>query len=272
MPENRSSSTSPGDPTPNSTKHTWQTIHVEEAGAPFYVENGDRRILVDGTTANLYIEQSYTVETDDFERGIGERVLATVTGRESGVPEEEREVADEYVEEIVEAKDKRRYTEWLIYDGEQVSVSGEAVAPERTPIGSSLDAGMDGPTDSAREGLVGAVMSVLRIAREVPADPRARYKPRALERLPDVDRERAGDDERTADVRKTVAMFEGLPEGELSGNPDALQWMREQAKAMTPDELGIADEFMPDVPAIDDAQVVISWGQDTDEFVVSDTV
>lgn len=180
LPENYSTPSSPGQPTPESTKLEWQTIHVKEAGVPFYVENGGRRVLVDGTTADLDMEQSYTVETDDFESGIGERVLATVTGRESGVPEEEREVADEYVEEIVEAEDKRRYTEWLIYDGEQVSVSGEAVAPERTPIGSSLDAGMDGPTESAREGFIGSVMSALGIARGVPADPRARYKPRAL--------------------------------------------------------------------------------------------
>lgn len=252
-------------------RETWQTVHVGEAGAPFYLENGGRRLLVDGTTANLGMEQSYTVETGDFETGIGERILATVTGRDSGDPEE-REIADEYAEEIVEADNKRRYMEWLIADGEQVSVRGEAVAPERTPIGSNLDAGMDGPTDSARDGLMGVLKSAVGLASEVPADPRARYKPRALERLPDVDRERADDDERTAEVRKTVAMFEGVPEGELSGNPDAIQWMREQAMGMTPEEREIANEVMPNVPAFEDGQVVISWGQGSGEFVVSDDV
>jgi hypothetical protein len=253
-------------------RETWQTVHVGEAGAPFYLEDGGRRILVDGTTADLDVKRSYTVETSDFESGIGERILATVTGRDSGVPEETREVADEYVEEIAEADNERRYTEWLIADGDQVSVRVEAVAPERTSIGSSLDAGMDGPTNSARGGLVGTLKSAVGLASEVPADPRARYKPRALERLPEVDRQRTGDDERTADVRKTVAMFEGVPEGELSGNPDAIQWMREQVMGMTPEELGIADEVMPDVPAFENEQVVISWGQDSDEFVVSDDV
>lgn len=35
-------------------------------------------------------------------------------------------------------------------------------------------------------------------------------------------------------------MFEGVPEGELSGNPDAIEWMREQAMEMTPEDLEIA--------------------------------
>lgn len=48
--------------------------------------------------------------------------------------------------------------------------------------------------------------------------------------------------------------------------------MREKAAAMTPEEIEIADEVMPDVPTIEDAEVVVSWGQETEEFVVSDSV
>jgi hypothetical protein len=251
---------------------TWQTVSVEEASAPFYVEDGGERVLVDGSTADLDMERSYAVETDDLEAGVGERLLATVTGRERDAPEEEREVAGEYVEEIRSASNPRRYTEWLIHEGEDVRVRGAAVPPEQTPIGSSLDAGVDGPTEPVSGGLFGTVKGALGLADEVPADPRARYKPRAIERLPESEEPAEHDDEQAAEVWHTVGMFEGAAEGELSENPDAVQYMLSEARSMTPEEMRVADEAMPDAPALDGARVVISWGDGSSEFVVSDAV
>lgn len=254
-------------------RHTWQSIHLEEAGAPFYVADGGERVLVDGSTADLDMDRSFVVETSDFEEGIGDTLLATVTGREAGGSDKAREVADEYVEEVASANNPRRYKEWLIHAGERVTVQGVAVTPEQTPIGSRLDAGAEGPTEPASSGIVGRILGVLGLGDEVPADPRARYKPRAIERLPGEDSDATGgtDTRRAQEIRKTVSTFEGLPQGELSENPDAVEHMMAEARAMTDEERRIADEAMPDAPALEGARVVISWGKDS-EFVVSDSM
>lgn len=259
----------------------WQTIHVEEGGAPFYVENDRGSILVDGTTANLDVGRSYTFDSADFEDGLGEKVVAAVIGREPAVPDAAREVASDYVEEVRDSEYPRRYTEWVIHDGDTVDVRGAAVAPEQTAIGSSLAAGMDGSTEPATGGLVGSLKSAVGIATQLPADPRARYVPRAIERLPDVDRNEAAaaiapgsdlDDSRVRDVCKTVSIFEGLVQGELSESPTVMERIVEEVGRMSRAERQVADAAMPDAPAMDRESVVISWGQDETPFVVSDDV
>ncbi|MEF8887176.1 MAG: hypothetical protein V5A30_05165 [Haloarculaceae archaeon] len=229
------------------------------------VRAGQGHVEVTGTAR--VAEQSFTSPLTE------QRCVAYRFEKEASLPSKHRD----------RHEGERRRTTWQtvhteeagapfhVHDGETVSVRGTAVAPEQTPIGSSLDAGTNGPTDPASDGLFGAVKGILGVAAEVPADPRARYKPRAVERLPDTDDD-AERDGWAQEVRDTVSTFEGVPEGALPENPDAVQHMMAEARSMSPEEVRVADEAMPDAPALERAQVVVSWGGGDSAFVVSDAV
>lgn len=120
------------------TRQEWVTIHDEEAGAPFTLDDGTGEVVVDGATADLDMERSYEVDTGDVTDGIGDKVVAKVKGLmgQESEQQDEHEIPDEYVQEIKNAHDKRRYREALVHDGEEVYVYGEALRPEQTPHGS----------------------------------------------------------------------------------------------------------------------------------------
>jgi len=288
------------------TKYEWVTIHEEEGGAPFYVDDGVGRSLVDGATAELDMTRSYEVDTDDVTEGIGEKVVATVKGLVGEEPEDEAyEIPQQYVEELRNASYGRRFKEWVVHEGEEVYVYGEAVAPEQTPLGSGLDDEMSAAADAMQGG---GALSLLKgfvdLGTDAVTDPQTRYKPRAIERLShaqpaqgggdDTDTAEPTDTERNTWAEETTDTERNTWAEETTDAPDAGQqdqdWqafasqsqqresqnpatageMMDQATEMVQQAESAVEDRLPATPSLDGERVVVSWGEQAPTFVVSD--
>lgn len=256
-------------------EYEWETIHDEEAGAPFYVDDGTGRTLVDGSTADLDMDRSYRVDTEDVKRGVGEKIVASVKGLVGSKPvEEDHEIPQEYVDEIRSAGNSRRYFEWVVNEGEEVYVYGEAVDPEQTPLGSGLDGGVSTGVEALRGGLLTSVRGMVGLATEVVSDPRSRYKPRAVQRLPTPDTDEAQEETQDSDLRRQAdqlaEQFGGMAKEEIRDEPGAAGRMQDQMADVAQQAKSTAERALPDTPALDRASVVVSWGERAPTFVVSD--
>ena len=248
----------------------WVTTHEEEGGAPFYVDDGSGRTLVDGSTAELDMEKSYEVDTDDVERGVGETVVASVKGLMGESPTEEHEIPQEYVEEIRSSHNECRYHEYVVHEREDVYVYGEAVAPEQTPLGSGYGNEMSGLLGAMSGGVTGIVKGLVGVASDAASDPRQRYKPRALGRLPDDATDDAVSGQQAqARAREQAQQFQQRQQSGGNDGETARQ-MHEQMSGLLQQMSSRADEAMPETPALEEASVVVSWGERAPTFVVSD--
>ncbi len=256
----------------NRPKYEWVTIHEEESGAPFWVDDGTGRTLVDGSTADLDMERSYEVDTDDVKQGIGEKVVASVKGLVGGdSPEEEHEIPEQYVEELRDGgAHGRRYKEWVVHEGEEVYVYGEAVAPEQTPLGSGVESEMSAAVGAVQSGggLLGMLTGLVGVGKEAASNPQTRYKPRAIKRLPDPDTE--AQDQHRQEVQETAEEVKQMNDQDLQNNPQAARDMMDKATEMMQQAGAAASDTLPPTPALDDAPAVVSWGDQAPTFVVSD--
>lgn len=254
------------------TTYEWVTALSDEAGAPFYLEDGQGEVLVDGSTADLEMERSYELTTDDVTEGIGETV-AGLLGADSDA--EDHDVPQEYVEEIRDSNRKRRYTEQVVHEGEEVYVYGEAVAPEQTPLrsgtGDLAASAMGGLTSGS---VLGALTGLFGGAVDAATDPKQRYKPRAFQRLPDAEPAEAAPTDHSQQAQEMAEQMQGLSEDEIRDDPDARQNMMDMASEMMEQSTQAASEAAerarPETPHLDDAPVVVSWGSQAPTFVVSD--
>jgi len=249
------------------TKYEWVTIHDEASGAPFYVDDGSGRVLVDGATADLDMERSYEIDTDDVEQGIGETVVASVKGLVGGDTEtEDHEIPDKYVEELRNASHGRRFKEWVVHEGEDVYVYGEAVRPDQTPLGSGFESEMSAASGAMQGGILGMLKGLIGLGAEAATNPQTRYKPRAIKRLPNSEvMEDGSQSEAAQELREQASQID---QENAQRDPEATQM--EQASEVFQGARDVAADALPETPAVDDASVVVSWGEQAPTFVVSD--
>lgn len=270
------------------TKYEWVTVGDEEAGAPFYLDDGVGRILVDGATANLDMERSYEVDTDDVEQGIGEKAVATVKGLVGGETEsEEYEIPDKYVEELRNTSYGRRYKEWVVHVGEEVYVYGEAVSPSETPLGSGVEDEMSAAADAMQGGgVTGLLTGLVDFGAEAVTDPQTRYKPRAIQRLahaqttgPDGAGQETGDTVQQSTGQGADTAGSGWDSNagrqdqdwqDFSQQQEAQNPQTEQVTAVVEQAESVAQDRLPSTPALENERAVVSWGQQAPTFVVSD--
>jgi hypothetical protein len=257
----------------NQPDYEWVTTHEEEAGAPFWVDDGSGRTLVDGATADLDMEKSYEVDQDDVSQGVGEKVVASVSGLVGGGAdeEEEYEIPGEYVEDLRNATHGARYKEWVVHEGEEVYVYGEAVSPDQTPtergVGNEMSDAVDSAVSDGGGGL-SLLNGVIEVGGEALTNPQIRYKSRALSRLPEPDAQnQAEHSEQMESLSEEVQ--EAAPENPQE-NPEAGRDMMEKATEMMQQAGAAAEDQLPSTPSLDSANVVVSWGNRAPTFVVSD--
>jgi hypothetical protein len=256
----------------NQPEYEWVTVRDEESGAPFYVDDGSGRVLVDGATADLNMEQSYEVDKDDVSQDVGEKVVASVSGLVGGggdSEEESYEIPDEYVEDLRSATYGARYEEWVVHEGEEVYVYGEAVSPGQTPMGSGVGNEMSATMGAVGGGgLLGTLKGLLSAGAEAVSDPKTRYKPRAIQRLP-----KAEPQNQEVHSEKMESLSEEVqqtaPENPQE-NPEAAKDMMDKATEMMQQAGAAAEDQLPSTPSLDSANVVVSWGNRAPTFVVSD--
>lgn len=255
----------------NQPEYEWVTIHEEEGGAPFYVDDGAGRTLVDGATADLDIEKSYEVDTDEVSQGIGEKIIASVKGLAGGGGDEEsHEIPEEYVDEIRNAGNQRRYYEWVVHEGEEVYVYGEAVSPDQTPMGSGgFDVAAGAMTGPESGSVLDAIKGILGMGVDAATNPTTRYKLRALQRLPDPEIDEEQSKKRAEQMREQAQQITDGMESTMTGR-EADESLADRASQMVEQASRIQSESMPDVPAIEGATSVVSWGQKAPTFVISD--
>jgi hypothetical protein len=257
----------------NQPDYEWVTTHEEEAGAPFWVDDGSGRTLVDGATADLDMEKSYEVDQDDVSQDVGEKVVASVSGLVGGEAdeEEEYEIPGEYVEDLRNATHGARYKEWVVHEGEEVYVYGEAVSPDQTPMGRGVGDQMSDAVDSAVSGGDGGTSllnGVIEVGGEALTNPQIRYKSRAFSRLPEPDAQNQADhSEKMESLSEEVQ--QAAPENPQE-NPEAGRDMMDTATEMLEQAGAAAEDQLPSTPALDSANVVVSWGNRAPTFVVSD--
>ena len=254
--------------------YEWVTTHEEEAGAPFWVDDGSGRTLVDGATADLDMEKSYEVNRDDVSQGVGEKVVASVSGMVGGGggEEEEYEIPQEYVEDLRSSASRGAiYKEWVVHEGEEVYVYGEAVSPDQTPMGSGVgNERSDAMGSGASDGDDGTSLlgGIIEIGGEALTNPQIRYKPRAISRLPKSDAQ--NQDEHGEEMESlSEELQEGAPENPRE-NPEAASDMMDTANEMMQQAGAAAADQLPSTPALESANVVVSWGDRAPTFVVSD--
>ena len=258
----------------NHDNYEWRTTHEEEAGAPFWLDDGAGRTLVDGASADLDMEKSYEVDDDDVSQGVGEKVVASVSGMVGGDggEEEEYEIPEEYAEDLrSSSRHGARYKEWVVHEGEEVYVYGEAVSPDQTPMGRGVGDEMSDAVDSAAsDGDDGTSLlgGAIQIGGEALTNPQIRYKSRAINRLPAPDTQNQEEhSEKMESLSEEVQ--EAAPENPQE-NPEAGRDMMEKATEMMQQAGAAAEDQLPSTPSLDSANVVVSWGNRAPTFVVSD--
>ena len=258
----------------NQPEYEWRTTHEEEAGAPFWLDDGSGRTLVDGATADLDMEKSYEVNREDVSQGVGEKVVASVSGMVGGGggEEEEYEIPQEYVEDLRSSSSHGAiYKEWVVHEGEEVYVYGEAVSPAQTPMGSGVGGGVSdvmGSVASGDGGGLSLLNGVLEVGSEAVSNPKTRYKPRAIQRLPES--ESQNQQEHTQKMESLSEEVQQTAGQNPQNNPEAAQNMMNKATEMMQQAGAAAKDQLPSTPALESANVVVSWGNRAPTFVVSD--
>ncbi len=249
--------------------YEWRTTREEEAGAPFWADDGSGRTLVDGATADLDMEQSYEVDRDSVSEGVGEKVVSLVGG---GDDDGSYEIPPEYVDELRSASSHGAvFKEWVVHEGEEVYVYGEAVSPDQTPLGSGVGNGMAdamGSVTSGDGGGLSLLNGVLEVGADAVSNPQTRYKPRAMQRLPEPNPQ--NQDEYSEKMESLSEEAQQTAEQDPQNNPEAAQDMMDTATEMMQQAGAAAKDQLPSTPALDSERVVVSWGNRAPTFVVSD--
>lgn len=260
-----------GDDDGTRVRYEWETYEEEEGGAPFYLNDGTGRAVIDGATADLDMEQSYEVSSEDVTKGLGERVFSTIKGLAGAESTEDGpEIPDHLVKELQQASNERRFTEWVVHDGEEVYVYGEAVRSEKTPTGQGLDSELSAASGSFFDGPVGILKSMIGIGAEAATNPRTRYKPRAVKRLSAADGSggmEAATDVETEELSEQAEQLQNQPQPQ--SRSQAQEMMGQMTEMFEQGREAIADQ-MPATPTLDEAGVVVSWGKQAPKFIVSD--
>jgi hypothetical protein len=258
---------------------TWKTVSDVERAAPFYIEDGTGRAMVDAPVADFELECAHEVDTEDVSTGATGKLLATVTG---GNTASDLPVTEERREEIRNAGRRHRYVERLIQPGESVFVYGEAIPPGDVPRstgGLSSLAGMVAGSESASGSVLGGVVSGM-------GGDRGGYR-RAKRR--GADRSEVGPSESEVESRREEFEHRGAELEAMEGtDPDDMtdaerRRMMEMVEEMQEDfgvTQGSIGSSLDDVAAAmsstgeDDPfageGLVVSRGETIGEFVVSD--
>lgn len=115
---------------PDDEGSEWNTVHTERRMAPFRLDDGTGRVLVDADRAEIKIDRSHEIRSDRVEKGILARLWDRV-GRLVGREPEPRypDVPDETLEDVKDSPTgrPRKHKEYAIRTGESVYVFGEAM-------------------------------------------------------------------------------------------------------------------------------------------------